>query len=223
LRAPLPGASSAYKCSESPLVGSGARPLCYWRSDSVRPPSWCSGRSSVPHRRRFWDLGGGRAHRADRLGRAWPGRWAACGTLRARGSCCARNGTMRTRRRLPRLASYVVSSALAVAQHADTRTGSPSSRASRPVVIVWLRVGVTPTRESGRALSPVTPRSRRRHGATALSTSRHTDSPRVPRPWEGEDLELGPEYYISYATMHPDLAVERRWIEEHPRPRSRAS
>lgn len=45
---------------------------------------------------------------------------------------------------------------------------------------------------------------------------RHTDSSRVTRLWEGEDLELGPEYYISYATMHADLAVERRWIEEHP-------
>lgn len=45
---------------------------------------------------------------------------------------------------------------------------------------------------------------------------------RAPRAWDGNDPALGPAYYLSYATLHPDFGVERRWANEHP-PRSTES
>lgn len=45
---------------------------------------------------------------------------------------------------------------------------------------------------------------------------------RVPRVWEGDDLALAPEYYLSYGVLPPDMTVERRWLTEHPPPRTPA-
>jgi hypothetical protein len=44
----------------------------------------------------------------------------------------------------------------------------------------------------------------------------HDDTPRLPRPWDGDDLTNSPEYYISYATFPADAAIERTWLTNHP-------
>lgn len=52
-----------------------------------------------------------------------------------------------------------------------------------------------------------------------LIRSRIHESPRLPRPWAGETHEA-PNFMVRYGALHPDFTVERRWLTEHPPPRS---
>lgn len=46
-------------------------------------------------------------------------------------------------------------------------------------------------------------------------------SARLPTPWTGDDRTTGPEYFMSYAPLHPDYNVSSRWLREHPPPRDK--
>jgi hypothetical protein len=45
--------------------------------------------------------------------------------------------------------------------------------------------------------------------------------PRQPTPWDGKD-HSAPMYALEYAALAPDLTVERRWLTEHPPPRTKS-
>jgi hypothetical protein len=49
-----------------------------------------------------------------------------------------------------------------------------------------------------------------------------SDGPRLPTPWAVDGPTEGPGYALDYAPLPPGFGVERRWLADHPLPRSPA-
>ncbi|MEU0515462.1 DUF4238 domain-containing protein [Amycolatopsis sp. NPDC006125] len=46
------------------------------------------------------------------------------------------------------------------------------------------------------------------------------EGPRLKTPWRPDDSTSNPEFMFQYPALAPRIGIERRWLTEHPRPRS---